>query len=378
MLTADRDPFSNTADPAAYIPRTATEFALVQLEMALHDGCGVLCLEGPAGSGKTLLLHVLEERLAGDFSTLRVPYPMLDPDEFCRWALDALGGDLSAPDPGSALAVRIDRLASSGKPLIWMIDDADSMPASTLRRLLQLQRSAGDALRLLLTRSGELVIDELAQAGVAPEIVELEGEMDRSEMAQYVRARLDRSGAPPDEREQIESALDRLYARSHGNPGQLHAAAAVLLCFGFDRLCALPADGPAESPVQGDVAAAVPDERVSIESLVAEAVAAEQPAEEITAALDFSPDPESEPDPQPDPQPARAPKRIRLRGGSAGANRQRNPHCRALVCSRRSLDSSLSLCCCRAAFAPSIRGTAPCSGRCSAAHRKRSMARVCT
>ena len=294
----DRDPFANTADADAYVPRTATEYTLVSLEMALHDGARVLCLTGPAGSGKSLILRVLEERIAEDFASLRVPYSKLDPDEFCRWGLDALG-EQPVDGPDRALTARITRGAAMGDPpLVWVIDDADLLPMPTLQTLLAIQRSTGEALRLLFASTTELPRDEFTQAGVRPVNVELEGEMDSAEMATYVRARLLHAGADPADRAQIEAALDRLYARSRGNPGRLHAAAAALLCFGPDRIGA-PAEvlepeppsaaevllQPPPSVPEPEVAAeSGPAERVSIESLVAEAVASE-PLEEVAAPL---------------------------------------------------------------------------------------------
>ena len=348
MAIVERDPFSDTTDPAAYVPRIATESALVQLEMALREGARVVCLEGPVGSGKSLLLNVLEERVADEFRALRVPYPKLEPEEFCHWGLAALHGS-PGDDPERALADRIARGAASGDPpLVWIIDDAESLPVSTLRSVLWVQRSTGDALRLLLARSGELPADELAQAGVRSVNVELDGEMESAEMEQYVRARLDRADVDPVKRAQIEAALDHLYARSHGNPRKLHAAASVLLCFGRERLAALPEDErtappPVESAARAADAVIAPvasltaldplpppssgEERVSIESLVAEAVAAEQPIEELAVtgpsiAEPVLAEPEIAPDPLPDPPasvpssrsaPPAARKRLRLR-----------------------------------------------------------------
>lgn len=307
--TMGRDPFANTADAAAYVPRTATEYVLVSLEMALRDGARVVCLAGPTGSGKSLLLRVLEGRIAEDFASLRVPYSKLDPDEFCRWGLDALG-ERPSEDPERALAARIERRAAAGgPPLVWVIDDADLLPLPTLQTLLALQLSTGDALRLLFASSRELPAEEFTQVGFRPVSVELEGEMDSDEMTHYVHARLERAGADPAERAQIEAALDRLYVRSHGNPGRLHAAAAALLCFGPDRIAArseelesalargvgraiaaaeeiaapeeIAASEPAaaaelEVAIESD---ALSERRVSIESLVAEAVASEPPEE---------------------------------------------------------------------------------------------------
>jgi type II secretory pathway predicted ATPase ExeA len=267
MVNLAPDPFANTADADAYVPRTGTELVLVELETALRDGAPVVWLSGPAGSGKTMLLRVLEGRLAGDFASLRVPYSKLDPDEFCRWALEALREEPLA-DSEYALAARITRGAAMGDPpLVWMIDEADVLPIATLETLLRLQRNTGNSLHLLLASSGELPAGVFARDSVTPVKVELEGEMDSSEMAQYVRARLEHAGADARQRAEIEAALDRLYARSRGNPGRLHALASTVLCFGSDRLRTLVEPEP-------EVA-----ERVSIESLVAEAVASEPPEE---------------------------------------------------------------------------------------------------
>jgi type II secretory pathway predicted ATPase ExeA len=284
MARADRDPFSSTADPAAYIPRTATEAVLVRLEMELRDGALVVCLSGPAGSGKTLLLRVLEERLLGDFQPLHVPYPKLDPDEFCQWGLAALG-EPRAEDPELALAARIARDAEAKyPPLVWMVDDADSLPIATLRCLRRLQANEADALRIVLARSREFPLHELSRGGLPIAEVELEGEMGTAEMAHYVRARLDRFGTDPEVRAQLETALDQLYESSGGNPGRLHAAAAALLCFG-------------------------PEE---IRSVIVEERSAQPSRVEIEEMLEPEPVVEPEPDP-PEPVPAPARKRHRLR-----------------------------------------------------------------
>ena len=316
MAHVESDPFSDTTDPSAYVPRIGTEAALVEMEMALREGARLVCLEAPPGAGKSILLNVLEERFTGDFRALRVPYPKLDPDEFCHWGLATLGG-APVDDPERALARHIATGAAAGDPpLVWIIDDADCLPVPTLRSLLSVQRSTGAALRLLLARSGELPAEALDPVGVRPVSVALEGEMGCEEMAQYVGARLDRADADLVTREVIEAALDELYARSRGNSRRLHAAASVLLCFGRERLEALPGDpsgAPLGSiaqrePVQSVEIPAAPDpdaERVSIESLVAEAVAAEQPIEELAVAEHAPAEPEdaAPPDPSFDPLP---------------------------------------------------------------------------
>jgi type II secretory pathway predicted ATPase ExeA len=224
------DPFGNTADPEAYVPRTATEAVLVQLEMALRDGATVVSMNGATGAGKTLLLHVLAQRLDGDFHPIHVPYPNLSPDEFCHWGLAALNEPL-ADNPHAALASRIARDAAAGfPPLLLMVDDVGNLPLDTLRCLIRLQANAAGALRLVLVRHDDFPFNELASANLPVVDAKLEGQMCAAETADYVRERLAHSAVDSERRARLEGALEQLYALSGGNPGQLHAAAARLLC----------------------------------------------------------------------------------------------------------------------------------------------------
>lgn len=223
------DPFSNTADPAAYVPRTATESVLVRLELALRGGAPMVVLAGQPGSGKTLLLRVLAERLDGDFNPIYVPYPKLSPEEFCQWALAVLN-EVPYPGPLRALRARIARDAVSGfPPILWMVDDAGCMPLETLRLLMAIQAEADGALRVVWVGSSGFPVAELQRASVEVPEVELEGDMLPAETARYVRARLDHAGADPRSRARLEGAIERLHELSAGNPGRLHALASEMM-----------------------------------------------------------------------------------------------------------------------------------------------------
>ena len=69
MSEGRRDPFAPTADPERYQPRAASERALAELEQALRNGEVRILLQGPPGIGKTLLVRVLEARVAAGFRT---------------------------------------------------------------------------------------------------------------------------------------------------------------------------------------------------------------------------------------------------------------------------------------------------------------------
>src|SRR5260221_4858209 len=56
-------PFRTTPDVDAYYPATTYETALAQIRQALDEDEGIVLLEGEPGSGKTLIAHLLLEKL---------------------------------------------------------------------------------------------------------------------------------------------------------------------------------------------------------------------------------------------------------------------------------------------------------------------------
>lgn len=224
------DPFAPTADPAAYIPREVTEKALAQLEHGYRHGRRVQVLSGPPGVGKTLLVHVLAERLAGDFRTLYLPYASLAFGELCGWILGLLGEPIGHfPDRELLASARAS--AGAGRPLLLLVDEASSIPPESAVGLAELVEEARGGLRLLLVPVDEVRAGRML-AILARDVAELRVSTPLSleESEHYVRTRLVRAGTPFELQRRFDAGLlKRLQRASGGNPQRLQALAGEVL-----------------------------------------------------------------------------------------------------------------------------------------------------
>jgi type II secretory pathway predicted ATPase ExeA len=225
------DPFALTCDPRRYVARPACEAVLARLEAAF--GAGRACaLAGPPGIGKTQLLRVLEARLAGRVHSVWVPYGALEPGDFCRLVLGLMGRGASAePDPERALADEARRSAAVGQPLLLLLDDAQSIPLATVRRLAALAARADGALRLVAAVADAAhAARALAAFGRDVEHVRFASAMSEQETADYVAARLAQASTPPDALARLDPETVRwMHRESGGVPRRLHQIAGWLL-----------------------------------------------------------------------------------------------------------------------------------------------------
>lgn len=225
------DPFRPTADPAAYVPRPATERALAALGRAVVRGRSVaLC--GPPGHGKTLLLRVLALRLPRRFEAVHLPYPALSPREAWLWAAAARGEPAPAAAEAS-LRARADELAARGGAVLLVIDDAAALPPATARALRRASEEH-PGLRLAVawteTPGDERPAALLAALGPGFARVRLDAPMSARETGRYVRARLTGAGVRARRARRFDGAtLARLHDVSGGVPGALLEEADAVL-----------------------------------------------------------------------------------------------------------------------------------------------------
>lgn len=235
-----RRAFSETVDPAAYVPRPSTESVLARIhDWSQSNGMGstVAAVIGPPGLGKTFLLRLFESRRNRTENsahrsriTLYLPYAGLSIADLCVWIHGLLGRPVRLPemisDPVSALASLLD-LANGidDDPFILLLDDADSMPKETIRLLAQGLPRTNSPLRILMALNDDAKASRLLAVfdPLRPCLASLREVMNESETALYLRARMRWAGFESEESARLDAdMIGRIHTLSGGVPRRVH------------------------------------------------------------------------------------------------------------------------------------------------------------
>ena len=224
------DPFGLTADPEGYVPRDATEQVLEALVKTLREGRRPAALVGPPGLGKTLLLHLVGQRLDDRLRSVYLPYAALPLDELSAWALSRLGFSQSDDTIGDLIQTA-SHLLARGSGLLLLIDDVSAMPLPTARKLGDLVAASRGALRLLVAAAeGPSTSRMLAATGANVHLVRLLEPMTEEETQRYVAARLARARIPAEIAARFDApTLQSIHRLSAGIPRRVHSVASAVL-----------------------------------------------------------------------------------------------------------------------------------------------------
>jgi type II secretory pathway predicted ATPase ExeA len=221
------------------VERAATRAVLSELQAWIEGTRPVAALLGPSGIGKTLLLHVLAERVREHWRIAFVPLPRpaAGLEQIVVSALEGLGGGRASGDPEAALLGPGGAGSTSGaegadfRGLLLLIDDATSMPLATARGLASLLARSKGRVRLLVAADSDLIAPELLTAlGADESRVELSTAMSRRETARYLTERLRCAGLLDEAALPLgRIAQARLVRRSGGIPALVNVHARSLL-----------------------------------------------------------------------------------------------------------------------------------------------------
>jgi general secretion pathway protein A len=239
-----RSPFDAALDTSLYYPSEAHQGALLKLRYVVEGGRGGAVLAGGSGTGKTLLVRLLTERLPVAVGPVaHLVFPQLEADELLAWLALELEGHEQGHRPRSAdeslrrIERRLRENADAGQHALVVIDEAhvldDRRTCEALRMLANFERD-GRALASLIL---------VGQPGVLALLERMPGFEERlgvkcllrpltaEETMAYVEHRLAAVGA---ERPIFTSeALEALHRRSHGVPRRIHRLADLSLLVGF-------------------------------------------------------------------------------------------------------------------------------------------------
>lgn len=236
-------PFEEIDDARACFPVEAQQAAILKLRYAIENRRPAALLTGDTGTGKSLMLGVLESQLPETIAPrARIIYPRLSSQEL----LSAVSAELTGETPASELS--LERLvqqihhslrenAEAGRHAVVIIDEAQLLKApggwDSLRLLLNVQHGKGSALTLILS----------AQTSVLPLLSRMPAWEDRlavkcllrpfsaEESAAYIRHRLFAAGA---ERDIFEpEALAAMHAICGGSPRRLNRVGDLALLIAF-------------------------------------------------------------------------------------------------------------------------------------------------
>jgi len=158
-----RAPFRITPDTELFFPGGTRGEILDALVYAITSGEGMVKVVGEVGSGKTMLCRMLEERLPDEVEIVYLANPSLSPEDI----LHAMALELELPVAADAnrlqvmhaLQRRLLEKHAAGRRVVVLVEEAQSMPVSTLeeiRLLSNLETKQDKLLQIALFGQPEL------------------------------------------------------------------------------------------------------------------------------------------------------------------------------------------------------------------------------
>lgn len=235
-------PFSITPDPEFLFFSDTHQNAINKILYGIKSRMGFLLLVGEVGTGKTTICRSLLDSLTNKAETVYIINPSLSGTELIASILDDLGIDYQENASKKELINTLNQFllsTTNGKPVVIIIDDAQTMNIDALedmRLLSNLETDKDKLLQILLVGQQEL-LNQLSQ----PEIRQLKQRvaitcrlkyLSRAEVDGYIARRLFVSGDKGHIRFN-PNAIDLIYSVSNGIPRLINRICDYTLTAGY-------------------------------------------------------------------------------------------------------------------------------------------------
>lgn len=225
------NPFDLTPDPARFVSTEAHDEALATLYYGVRRHKGFIVVTGEVGTGKTLLLRCLLQLLeeSADIAYSYVFNSHMETDDFLRYLISDYGIPTANKNKSELLLTFTEFLTSRGTrglTTVLIVDEAHDLSGEVLeeiRLLSNIETNRDKLLQILLVGQPELEqkLDStsLRQLKQRVSLRAKLGQLTRTETTTYVRQRMIRAGAAPDQDSIFpDDAIESIYRYSHGIP----------------------------------------------------------------------------------------------------------------------------------------------------------------
>jgi general secretion pathway protein A len=177
------NPFALPPDPRYLYLGVRHQEALAHLLYGINEGGGFVQLTGEVGTGKTMTVRALIERLPGNVDVALVLYPFLSVNEFVAAICDEIGvplpmGEVSLKSMIDALNAFLLENHAKGRRTVLIVDEAHKLSLEVLEQIRLLTN-------LETTKEKLLQIVLVGQ----PELIELLARQDLRQLAQRITTR---------------------------------------------------------------------------------------------------------------------------------------------------------------------------------------------
>ena len=240
------EPFNVTADPEYFFESEKHTEAFSHLIYGIKQRKGILVITGEIGTGKTTLCRTLLGRLDSNIKTALILNPTFSESQLLKLILNDLGVDGKFKNKLALITALNDFLieeSAKGNNVVLIVDEAQNLKPrqlESIRLLSNLETEKAKLLQIILVAQPELLdhlrLSSLRQLKQRISIKFHILPLNKNEMSEYIKHRLNIAKNTPEDETLVEftqDAINAIYLNSQGTPRLVNILCDRALLFGF-------------------------------------------------------------------------------------------------------------------------------------------------